>query len=99
MIEVVIVVAVWCSGVKNSMSQTFAADSHAAEDYTQSWNYVVDNKTGLFWSQTAEFAISPAAPGCASLTVGGFADWRDPTVAELQALIDLTNGGGGTDRT
>jgi hypothetical protein len=72
------------------------ADSHPAEDYTQASDYVVDNKTGLFWSHTAQFASSPEAPGCASVSVGGFADWRDPTVAELQSLIDLSKGGWGT---
>jgi hypothetical protein len=55
---------------------------------------VADTVTGLLWqkvSGTATFTSKEAGPHCATLTLGGFTDWRVPTVVELVSILDFTS--------
>lgn len=63
--------------------------------YTSGTGYVVDNMTGLLWEQGVGCATpgcnqADAAAHCASLTLGGYSDWRIPTRIELVSIIDDT---------
>ena len=67
-------------------------DAHSASDFTEFTDYVVDERTGLQWAKQAQ-ASAPwavALAGCATQTYGGSSDWRVPTRAELNSLVDLT---------
>ena len=50
---------------------------------------VTDLVTGLMWQQDpgAKLTFDQAAAGASSLTLGGYSDWRLPTIKELYSLI------------
>jgi hypothetical protein len=56
---------------------------------------VTDLVTGLMWQQDpgSKMIYEQAVAGASSLTLGGYSDWRLPTVKELYSLIDFS----GTD--
>jgi len=61
--------------------------------YTKSSDMIADRVTGLVWerrSASGTYTFAEAADRCASLTTGGFDDWRTPTMIELYSLIDWT---------
>ena len=72
------------------------ADDHPTSDYAQFDNkipfsqYVMDTKTGLSWITDDLYLL---AGQCTTRSAGGFADWRDPTLAELESLVHLADGG------
>lgn len=52
---------------------------------------ITDTKTGLVWQRTpipGRRIWSSAETECANLSLGGFDDWRLPTLLELHSLID-----------
>jgi hypothetical protein len=52
---------------------------------------VLDNATGLRWERVHSATVSnfpDAALYCAAQTTAGFTDWRVPSLAELQTLVD-----------
>lgn len=54
---------------------------------------VTDNVTGLVWQQVpANSGLNneEAEAYCESLVLGGYDDWRLPTVKELQSIVDYT---------
>ncbi len=53
---------------------------------------VTDETTGLVWQQTMENSSTQmaAVSTCGSLNLGGFTDWRLPTVVELLSIFDPT---------
>ena len=53
---------------------------------------VTDNTTGLIWNPNPGSGSAQAAAisACASLSLGGFSDWRLPSVIELLSIIDPT---------
>jgi hypothetical protein len=56
---------------------------------------ITDNVTGLFWAQdlsTSAYSWTDASEYCESLTLGGYTDWRLPTVKELWSLRDFSQG-------
>ena len=56
---------------------------------------VVDAVSGLSWVAATDFASFDEAEAVASeLAVGGFEDWRVPTVSELYTLIDFSGATG-----
>ncbi len=56
---------------------------------------VTDLVTGLIWQQDPgeKMTYNQAVAGASSLTLGGYNDWRLPTIKELYSLIDFS----GTD--
>ncbi len=59
---------------------------------------VSDLSTGLMWRKSpgAKVLWSELSRGAASLAIGGYTDWRVPTIKELYSLINF-NGVTGTD--
>ncbi len=53
---------------------------------------VTDIHTGLTWSQAVgdKLSLTQAMAAAESLTLGGYSDWRIPTIKELYTLIDFT---------
>lgn len=52
---------------------------------------VTDNETGLMWQKVGSderMTWQEAQDYCASLDLGGHADWRCPTVKELLGIVD-----------
>ena len=51
---------------------------------------VLDNNTGLLWQQTMQAGKtwSEADAYCRSLNIGGFEDWRLPTIKELSTIAE-----------
>jgi len=64
---------------------------------------VADRTTGLSWSRgnvgTKLLTWSKAADACRALDLGGFKDWRLPTVEELFLLADRTRHSPAIDTT
>jgi len=62
---------------------------------------VTDLNTGLMWvkARGSKMSWADAEAGAASCTVGGYTDWRMPTVKELYSLIEFTGNVGTTDAT
>ncbi len=61
-------------------------------DYTSSGNgTVTDNKTGLMWQQDPgdKVTFAEAVSGAATLSLGGYTDWRFPTIKELYSLMNF----------
>jgi len=51
---------------------------------------VTDETTGLMWQQETAQSLNWADSirFCSVMTLGGYTDWRLPTVTELQTLVD-----------
>jgi len=59
--------------------------------YTDLGDTIRDNVTGLEWQKTpntTKYSWKNASSYCDALNLGGHADWRLPSVAELATLID-----------
>jgi len=65
---------------------------HRARSYTDLGNGIVrDDVTGLEWQQSPSLGATyweSALNYCSNLTLGGYSDWRLPTIDELQTLVD-----------
>jgi hypothetical protein len=59
---------------------------------------VSDLKTGLMWvkARGQKMLWEVAVAGAAKCNVGGYSDWRMPTIKELYSLINFNGGCGGT---
>ena len=52
---------------------------------------VYDTKTGLMWQDDAvgsQMDWSTAVTTCENLTLGGYSDWRIPTIEELESIVN-----------
>ena len=61
---------------------------------------VLDNVTGLAWEKTlssSSYSQSEAAAYCSSNRLGGWSDWRLPSVLELGTVMDFTQGADGSE--
>lgn len=60
---------------------------------------VTDLETGLMWVQArgSKLSWADAVAGASTCNVGGYGDWRMPTVKELYSLIKFTGDLGATD--
>jgi len=65
--------------------------------YTINADTVLDTETGLLWQRNipatpcagaATCTLAQALGYCEGLSLGGFSDWRLPTIKELQTLVD-----------
>ena len=58
---------------------------------------VIDNVTGLMWQQTmdAKMTYNEAVDYANASNVGGYSDWRVPSIKELFSLIQFTGESGG----
>ena len=52
--------------------------------------YVTDHETGLMWArdESPRLDYAGAEKHCAELRLGGYSDWRLPTLDELQTIVD-----------
>ncbi|MCX5903832.1 MAG: DUF1566 domain-containing protein, partial [Proteobacteria bacterium] len=83
------------TGQTQSYTNTFGEDSDYScnpHSYTVIGNGVVkDNVTGLEWQQATDpgtYTWDQANTYCANLALGGYNDWRLPTIKELSTLVD-----------
>ena len=61
----------------------------ALGDNAASWSMVRDNITGLVWQQATRWDDwDSALMYCKNLTLGGYTDWRLPTIMELSTLVN-----------
>jgi hypothetical protein len=60
--------------------------------YASRGNWVInDNATGLMWQRATapgKYTWLQAVGYCDNLTLGGYSDWRLPTIQELSSLVD-----------
>ncbi|MEA3513127.1 MAG: DUF1566 domain-containing protein [Campylobacterota bacterium] len=62
---------------------------------TKSGNYVIDDKNKLMWQDNMDnvkviVTYETAKDYCGKLVLGGFRNWRVPTVDEYKSIIDKT---------
>jgi hypothetical protein len=59
---------------------------------------VTDNTTKLVWQQSTQSFYTQASGGtyCSGLNLGGYTDWRLPSMVELLSLVDPTRGDSNT---
>ncbi len=65
----------------------------AAGSYTDNGDgTVTDTSTGLMWQQTGSYISSweQALAYCEGLNLGGYTEWRLPTIKELRSLVDYS---------
>jgi len=70
-----------------------ASYSGPAPDYTDNGDgTITDNNTGLMWQEDmgSKLTIDEARALADSLALGGYSDWRVPTIKELYSLIQFT---------
>ncbi len=62
---------------------------------------VLDRNTGLMWQKArgSKLTVADARKGAASLRLGGYSDWRVPTIKELYSLIRFSGVTGTSART
>jgi hypothetical protein len=73
--------------VATGAEATIPADRYAVTTET-----VRDLETGLTWQRVDDATMrlwSSARDYCDALILGGFRDWRLPTIRELQSLVDV----------
>ena len=61
--------------------------------FTCDQNVVTDSRTGLMWQRNVpedRFKLKDAKQYAAELRIGGYSNWRVPTLQELVALVDRT---------
>lgn len=71
--------------------------SGAQPSYTESSDglTVKDNNTGLTWQKTpssSHYSWQEAVDYCNALALGGYSDWRMPTLKELFSISDFSQG-------
>jgi hypothetical protein len=72
------------------------------ENYTDNGDMTVtDNGTALVWQQTVsgKYTLAAAIAYCGGLNLGGYQDWRLPSIVELISLVDMNPAGGTINTT
>jgi hypothetical protein len=70
------------------------------ESYTDNGDgTVTDNVTGLVWQKAtaANQSQAGAITYCTNLSLGGFSDWRVPSIVEIVSLVDTSHSGPAID--
>jgi hypothetical protein len=77
----------------------YGQDAHYLKGATMSYidngdGTVTDNVTGLMWEQapTGDYSWEEAQEYCENLELGGYDDWRLPTLKELFSISDFSSG-------
>jgi hypothetical protein len=63
------------------------------ESYTDNGTTVTDNVTGLMWQKSvpaATYKWDVAVAYCPTISLGGYTDWRLPTLIELFSIVDAS---------
>ncbi|WP_321311668.1 DUF4214 domain-containing protein [Halarcobacter sp.] len=86
----------YCSGTKPSTSQSCTASECTDGKYTRENDIVTDNNTGLQWqddidAKTVTKTLAGALTYCENKILGGYIDWRLPTMQELQTIVVSDN--------
>ena len=73
-------------------SWRISSDARLVNEFAVNDSYVTDSLTGLSWAKESTIAsgLASALSACVAQNIGGFDDWRPPTVGELGTLIDYT---------
>jgi hypothetical protein len=73
-------------------AQSSTKDPDRATSDTRARGYWVDPSTGLMWAGKDNFGRDlnwrQASKYCVDLRLAGYADWRLPTIVELEAIFD-----------
>lgn len=85
----------------------YGQDGHYQKGETMSYTdngdgTVTDEVTGLMWQQTPssrDYSWSEAETYCSELDLGGYTDWRMPSLKELFSISDFENGWPYIDQT
>ncbi|MCP4754065.1 MAG: DUF1566 domain-containing protein [Proteobacteria bacterium] len=81
--------------IPNAGSNQLFTVNDVGNDGLSSNDVVIDDVTGLEWERvnaSAELTWSEAGTYCGDLSLGGFDDWRLPTVKELFQIVNLSGG-------
>jgi hypothetical protein len=97
----------FASGSFDSVSSGSMVDaSSVAGSYTDNDGdgTVTDNSSGLMWQKDTSYDTETmdweqALAYCERLTLGGYKDWRLPTIKELQSLVDYSKSNPSIDTT
>ncbi len=109
-------IVVSCPGSGEDFAGQDAQHNGYEPSYTDNGNgTITDNVTGLVWQQSPDsngdgnidasdkFTYQQAVAAASSISLGGYSDWRLPTIKELYSLIDFSgkdpSGYNGTDTT
>jgi len=79
----------------NSQSDVAAGAGHLAGFTDNGDGTITDNNTKLTWQKTVttdKYTWALADGHCKSLPLGGYSDWRLPTVIELTSIVDYGQG-------
>lgn len=64
-------------------------------NYTRNGDIVIDHTSSLMWQDDTSSGVSQswvnATDRCGYFNLGGYEDWRLPTIMELETMLDLGN--------
>ncbi len=89
--EVLAIASSLCNG-EAQQPKLRILDIQEGPRFQVSGDVVLDGTTGLMWSREnvpgGSMKWKAAQDACASLKLGGFSDWRLPTIRELLTIVD-----------
>jgi len=76
-----------------SLGNASIDNAGAAGNFTDNYDgTVTDTSTGLMWQQTVSsiYSWEQSLAYCEDLNLGGYTDWRLPTIKELRSIVDYS---------